>query len=98
VKARPEDVAAVRANLGRRAAESRRSLGLTQEAFAPHTGWDVKYIQKIEQGRANLTLDSLVHLAAMLGVGLPTLFVAPKEEGPVKVGRPPMKPTARRKK
>ena len=70
--------------VGRRLAEERRRLGLTQEALAEKLGVSAKYLQRIEAGRQNLTLGSLVTLARALGQQALDLLRPPR-----KLDRPP---------
>ena len=70
--------------VGRRLAEERRRLGLTQEALAEKLGVSAKYLQRIEAGRQNLTLGSLVTLARALGKKPLDLLRPPR-----KLDRPP---------
>lgn len=83
----PEDPNAVLRDLGRRVAELRADLGLTQEALAEKLDVTFQYLQRIEAGRENLTVRSIVRLAGELGVPTSGLFEAPKSRE-VRVGRP----------
>ncbi|HJL26627.1 MAG TPA: helix-turn-helix transcriptional regulator, partial [Polyangiaceae bacterium LLY-WYZ-15_(1-7)] len=79
---------AVLRDLGRRVAELRTRRGWTQQVFAEKADFSVKYLQRIESGRANLSVRSLVKLAAVLAVGVAELF-APPESRDARRGRPP---------
>jgi transcriptional regulator with XRE-family HTH domain len=46
----------------------RRERGIPQEAFAARAGLDRSYYGAIERGEFNVTLDTLVKVAAGLGV------------------------------
>ena len=74
----PENV--VRA-VGQRARRARRALGWTQEQVAERAGFSVKYLQRIEGGRENLTIKSLVDLAAVLEIEVADFF-APEADEP----------------
>ena len=74
-------------DLGCRIAELRAARGETQAEFAEGAGFSVKYVQRVEGGRANLTVRSLVHLADVLGVTVPDLFARPAR-APARRGRP----------
>ena len=74
-------------DVGRCIAELRRERGLTQEAFAERLGIGANALQRIELGRQNLTIRSLVRLANGLGVPLARLFKAPRSRA-VRPGRP----------
>jgi transcriptional regulator with XRE-family HTH domain len=73
--------------LGRRIAELRRRAGLTQAAFAERSGVSVKYVQRIEAGRENLTVRSLVSIAECLGT-TPRELLEPPATLEVQRGRP----------
>lgn len=74
-------------DIGRRIAELRAARGLTQEQLAERLGIDPTHLQKIEGGRLNVTVRTLVTLAAALGCTPGELFEAPQSRE-VKVGRP----------
>lgn len=80
---------AVLVGVGRRIAELRAARGLTQEQLLPLLGLtDVKHLQKIEAGRLNLTVRSLVGIASALGCeSVASLFVEPASRE-VRRGRP----------
>jgi transcriptional regulator with XRE-family HTH domain len=59
--------AAARA-LGEAMRSQRRERGLAQEAFAARAALDRSYYGAIERGEFNVTLDTLVKVAAGLGV------------------------------
>ena len=67
--------------------EERVRRGWTQEQFAETLGYSLKFTQRIEGGRENLTIKSAAMLADALGVPLVALFRKPrtKKPGP---GRP----------
>lgn len=67
--------------------EERGRRGWTQEQFAETLGYSLKFTQRIEGGRKNLTIKSAAMLADALGVPLVALFKKPrtKKPGP---GRP----------
>lgn len=62
----------VEGTLQRRVGENvrryRQSKGLSQEAFAAEIGFNRTYVGGIERGERNLSLKSLEHLGALLGV------------------------------
>ncbi len=57
-------------SVGTRIAALRRERGLTQEALADELGISPGYVRKVELGRTNMTLFTLVRWANWLGVGL----------------------------
>lgn len=71
---RPANPEAVIRNVGRRVAEMRAELGLTQDEFSAQVGIGLKYLQRIEAGRENLTIESLVKLANHLNTRVTALF------------------------
>jgi transcriptional regulator with XRE-family HTH domain len=56
--------------IGRRVAQVRRERGWTQEELAERLGVSVRYLQAVEAGQENLTLDSLTQLALRLDLSL----------------------------
>lgn len=74
--------------IGRRIVELRSSQGLTQQEFASRIGTSVQWLSRVELGQENLTLQTLVKLAANLGVEVTSLFEQPTGEGGVRRGRP----------
>ncbi len=85
---RPADPRHVLRDLGRRIAELRKAGGLTQAELAELADVSVKYVQRVEAGRENLTVRSLVWLANLLGTATPGLFKLPRSRK-VRTGRPP---------
>ena len=73
----PEDV--VRA-VGQCARRARREQGWTQEQVAERAGFSVKYLQRIEGGKENLTIKSLVELAALLEIDVAAFFAPVTDE------------------
>ena len=89
---RAVDVAAVLFDVGRRVAEIRAARGLTQEQLAEVIGIAVTHLQKIETGRLNLTVRTLVTLAnALRCESARELFDEPASRE-VKTGRPKRRP------
>ncbi|MBS2026464.1 MAG: helix-turn-helix transcriptional regulator [Deltaproteobacteria bacterium] len=82
---RPDNV---KLQVARRLAELRRQAGFTQEDFATRIEVTVKYLQKVERGRQNLTLETLVKVANGLGVDLDVFFQEPSSMQS-RPGRPP---------
>jgi transcriptional regulator with XRE-family HTH domain len=74
-------------SIGLRIQELRRGAGETQEAFAAKLGMLPPNYARIEQGRANVTIDTLVRVAHGLKVELAELFVTPTSKR-AKPGRP----------
>ena len=75
-------------DLGRRVAEVRADAGLTQEEFAERVARvSLKYLQRIEAGRANLTVLTLAKFAARIGVEVKDLFEPPASRD-IRRGRP----------
>ena len=84
---RSSDLDQVVRDVGRRVGEERGRRAWTQEQFAETLGYSLKFAQRIEGGRENLTIKSAAILADALGVPLVALFKKPrtKQPGP---GRP----------
>jgi transcriptional regulator with XRE-family HTH domain len=53
--------------VGRAIRDARKATGCTQEAFAHAAGLDRSYMGAIERGEFNLTLETLLKVAAALG-------------------------------
>lgn len=62
------------AALGAALKRRRRALGLTQEDVADHLGIVPRHYQKIESGKANITLRTLVRLSDALKLPVRDLF------------------------
>jgi transcriptional regulator with XRE-family HTH domain len=73
--------------LGLRIAELRRARGWTQEHLAETLKVSPRYLQSVEGGKENLTVESLVGIAKALKVSLPDLFAVPADVER-RVGRP----------
>jgi transcriptional regulator with XRE-family HTH domain len=56
--------------LGQRISQARRERGWTQEQLAERLGVSVRYLQAVEAGEENLTIDSLTQLALRLDLSL----------------------------
>lgn len=85
---RPSDPDQVVHSVGRRVAELRVALGMTQEQLAEAAGVSIKYLQRIEAGRQNLTIRSLVGLANLLEA-MPVDFFGAPTTAKGRTGRPP---------
>ena len=70
----PPRKSAASRTLGRAIREIRRERGLAQEAFAARAGMDHSYYGAIERGECNVSLNTLVKLAAGLETSLSLLF------------------------
>ncbi|HTA37109.1 MAG TPA: helix-turn-helix transcriptional regulator [Solirubrobacteraceae bacterium] len=64
----PSKKSAANQALGRAIRSARRERGFAQEAFAVRAGIDRSYFGAIERGEFNVSLDTIVKLAAGLGV------------------------------
>lgn len=65
----------LKAALGARVRDLRRSRGHTQEGLAEQLEVTPRYLAGIERGELNLTLDSVDALAEQLGVEASSLLV-----------------------
>lgn len=91
--ARRETAARIKARVGARVAELRRAKGWTQERLAEKVEASVQWVSRIEGGRENVTIDTLVLFANTLGATVVDL-VEPRDEDearrrPRARGRPP---------
>ena len=73
--------------VGRRIAELRQGAELTQEQLAAKLKITLKYLQRVEAGRHNLSVDSLVRFSRVLKAEPKALFEEPRTLM-VNVGRP----------
>jgi transcriptional regulator with XRE-family HTH domain len=71
---RRDDRATLLRRLGAALRQSRQQVGLSQPALAARTGLHPTYISQIEHGHRNLSVLSLVRIAAALGVTVATLL------------------------
>ena len=81
-------------DIGRRIAEVRASRNLTQDQFSERLRVSLKYLQRVEAGYENLTVESLYRLAIKLRVPVVALFEPPARRE-VRRGRPPKQPSSR---
>lgn len=84
-----EDPERIKRAVGRRVAELRKSRELTQQSLAERIG-DVtpQYVGLVEQGRQNLTIETLTKVANALDVEVRALFEPPQSMAPARRGRP----------
>lgn len=73
--------------IGSRIQELRRAAGETQETVAERVNMLTPNYARLEQGRVNPTVETLLRVADALGVELAELFV-PTEKRPTRPGRP----------
>lgn len=85
---RPLDPYRVVRWVGGRVAERRRDIGLTQEELAERLDVSIKYLQRVEAGQENLTIESVVTVANALEVAPGYLIQQPRSAPPRKPGRP----------
>lgn len=69
--------ASVLRSLGLRLVELREDRGLTQEHLAELVERNVRHVQRIEAGRSNISIGTLVELANALDVEPRELLAAP---------------------
>jgi transcriptional regulator with XRE-family HTH domain len=75
-------------DFGRRVAELRREKGWTQQQFAERWGVSLGYVQLVEGGRENLTIESLALLAGVLKTRASALLEPPRTRPTRRPGRP----------
>jgi len=66
--------------IGRRIRTERESAGLSQETVAVQIGMTRTNYARVEQGRTNVTIDTLLRIAAGLGLTLSFSFNAPRRK------------------
>ncbi len=59
---------------GKKLASLRKSMGMSQEAFALECGFDRTYIGILERGEKSPTLNSLDKIAKALNISIKDLF------------------------
>ena len=72
--ARP-DVARLKRHVAARIAEIRRTQGWTQEVLAERLGVSLRYMQSVEAGTQNLTLETIAKVATALRISAVQLFI-----------------------
>jgi transcriptional regulator with XRE-family HTH domain len=75
-------------DMGRRIGELRRERGWTQLDLAERWGVSVGYVQTVEGGKENLTIESLVLLAWVLRAPPADLLRPPESRAKRRPGRP----------
>lgn len=75
------------ADAGRRIAELRANLGMTQEDLASRLGVSVRHLQRIEAGQKNLSVLFLAELSPLLEAE-PADFLSPPSTPKPRPGRP----------
>lgn len=71
---------ALRAELANQIKQSRRRLGLSQEALALQAEVDRTYVSQLERGIANPSLLILHRIAVVLGTDLSVSLLEPRDE------------------
>ena len=69
----------------------RKQRGLTQRALAARVGLASTYVSAIERGQRNITIGTLLHIAAALEVPL-SMLLQPLEARPDLYALPPEEP------
>ena len=64
----------IKGELGQEIRRFRTSQGYSQENFAKVSGLDRTYISDVEQGKRNLSIESIEKIAKALNITLPELF------------------------
>lgn len=90
--ARRENAAKLKLTVGRRVAQLRRTRGWTQERMAERLDCTVQWLSRIEGGGENVTIDTLVTLANVLGVGAVELLTADEGDDLKRKVRPKGRP------
>jgi transcriptional regulator with XRE-family HTH domain len=85
---RVPDAQLVIRDAGRRVAELRARHGWTQAELAERLNIALQNMQRIEQGRQNLTIATLTRLAHVLGCAVRDFFDAPTSTATTRPGRP----------
>lgn len=88
---KPVDVLRLQQHVGRRIAELRSVAGMTQEQLAERLEVSTRYMQSMEGGAENLTLETIAKLAAALRAR-PIEFFEPTVTRRPRPGRPKKSP------
>lgn len=75
-------------DFGQRVAEFRRRRSWTQQFLADRWGVSLGYVQLVERGSQNMTIESIVLLAGVLGAQPFELLMAPLRREKRRPGRP----------
>jgi transcriptional regulator with XRE-family HTH domain len=67
--------------IGKLIRTERESAGISQETLATRIGMTRTNYARVEQGRTNVTIDTLLRIAAGLGLTLSFNFEAPRRRG-----------------
>ena len=67
-------------NLGKRVAERRKELGLTQETLAEQVDLSLQSVSCIELGKKAVRPDNLVKISAVLGVSTDYLLTGKRDD------------------
>jgi transcriptional regulator with XRE-family HTH domain len=82
--------------VGANVSRVRARVGLTQEKLAEAAELDLRFLQRVERGRTNLSVQVLASLADALGVE-PGRLLRPAKLPEARRGRPPAKTRGTRK-
>ncbi len=83
-----DDAESVLESVGANVRRERVRLGLTQEGLAERADVDLRFLQRVEQGRTNLSVRTLCALAGALAVN-PGSLLSAATVVPPRRGRPP---------
>lgn len=75
-------------NFGLRVLEERDACGLTQEKLAEKLGISARQLQRVEAGRSDTSLTTIVALSRVFHVAAATLLEAPSRTTKRRAGRP----------
>jgi len=87
---RSKNTQALLESIGANVRRRRERVGITQEDLAESAQLDRRYLQRVERGTINLTIDTLAALADALGA-TPASLLKTAKLPPVKAGRPSKK-------
>ena len=69
------EAGSLRAQLGQRIRQLRKTRNWTQQDLAQRAGLDYKYLGSVERGERNLSIDNIEKIAAGFGVEAAQLFL-----------------------
>lgn len=85
---RDTDTKAILDSIGANLRRFRLRAGLTQEALAERAGTEIRFTQRVERGKIDISISTLVRLARALHVA-PSAFLRRAKLAAPRPGRPP---------
>jgi len=74
VKSKPSKEEIILKKLGEHISDLRRKAGKSQSQFSYEMGWDKPNLRKIEKGKTNPTVKTLIKISSVLNISLSELM------------------------